>query len=277
MKSILKRTTSLAIVAGLAAVSWQSSAVGQQAQPPPRPPEMRETRQSFQQRLQEVMAGQLADASPDQAQPLTRFDLDFPGGTPGALAEAIEKASGKPLNLVIPIGAAKTPLPPLKMRGVTVPELFHALQMASQNTRSSSPVLYGRQSSSGANVLFYNFQTADESPGDSSVWYLSTQSQEEPKAVRFWQLAPYLEDYTVDDITTAIQTGYRMLGDSPPKINFHQDTRLLIAVDEQGKLGLIDAVLEQLATPKPLSPAERPRRQSGAPPAPTPVAPRTNP
>lgn len=126
-------------------------------------------------------------------------------------------------------------------------------------------------------MLFYNFQTGDKLPGDGSVWYLSTQSQEEPKAVRFWQLAPYLEDYTVDDITTAIQTGYRMLGDRPPNINFHQDTRLLIAVDEQGKLGLIDAVLEQLAAPKPLSPAERLRRQSGAPPAATPVAPRTNP
>ncbi|MHC1766566.1 MAG: hypothetical protein AB9869_20060 [Verrucomicrobiia bacterium] len=78
---------------------------------------MRETRQSFQQKLQEVVAAQQAEASPGQTQLLTRFDLDFPGGTPGALAEAIEKASGKPLNLVIPIGSAQTPLPPLKMRG----------------------------------------------------------------------------------------------------------------------------------------------------------------
>src|SRR5690242_14620396 len=64
---------------------------------------------------------------------LTRFDLDFAGGTPNDLVRAIEKATGKPLNIVIPTGAADVPLPPLKMRGITVAELFKALQAASQS------------------------------------------------------------------------------------------------------------------------------------------------
>jgi hypothetical protein len=264
MKFLLTRTIGLVAVAGLSAWALSPTAVGQQ--------NPGSTGQSdFQARLKEVV--QKASMPAPEAPPLTRFDLNFPGGTPEELAQAIEKASGKPLNLVIPLGAADTPLPPLKMRGVTVPELFNALQAASQNTSASIPRQYGARQASRLETIWYVFQTADKPPTDSSVWYFSSQRQEESKAARFWQLGPYLEDYTVDDITTAIQTGYKMLGDSPPAINFHQDTKLLIAVGEQGKLALIDAVLEQLAPKGP--PAGRPAvRQTGqAPnaPAPTPV------
>ena len=51
----------------------------------------------------------------------------------------------------------------------------------------------------------------------------------------------------MDDITTAIQTGWKMLGDKDtPTISFHKDTKLLIAVGEPGKLETIDAVLRAL-------------------------------
>src|SRR5438876_8556041 len=61
---------------------------------------------------------------------LAKFDLDFAGGTPRQLVEAIEKASGRPLNAVILDDDAHFQLPPLKMRSVAVPELFAALQAA---------------------------------------------------------------------------------------------------------------------------------------------------
>jgi hypothetical protein len=75
------------------------------------------------------------------------------------------------------------------------------------------------------------------------------------KACRFYLLSPYLErGLTVDDITTAIQTGWKMLGDSSttPSISFHKETKLLIAVGEPGKLEVIDAVLRALESPKPM-------------------------
>ena len=51
----------------------------------------------------------------------------------------------------------------------------------------------------------------------------------------------------MDDITTAIETGWKMLGEtSPPTISFHKDTKLLIAVGEPSKLETIDAVLKAL-------------------------------
>src|SRR5438874_13542991 len=68
--------------------------------------------------------------APDQN--LARFDLDFPGGTPRQLVEAIEKGSGRPLNAIISDEYAVFYLPPLKMRAVTAPELFDALRASSQ-------------------------------------------------------------------------------------------------------------------------------------------------
>src|SRR5690242_12519574 len=68
---------------------------------------------------------------------LTRFDLDFPGGTPADLVKAIEHAEGRPLNAIIPEDGAKVAIPPLKMSGVTAPELFEALTRASVKSVSA--------------------------------------------------------------------------------------------------------------------------------------------
>jgi hypothetical protein len=54
----------------------------------------------------------------------------------------------------------------------------------------------------------------------------------------------------VDDITTAIQTGWKMMGDKEtPEISFHKETKLLIAVGEPDQLGVIDDVLKALQPP----------------------------
>jgi hypothetical protein len=68
---------------------------------------------------------------------------------------------------------------------------------------------------------------------------------------RFYALGPYLDwGLSIDDITTAIKTGAKMLGDTnEPTISFHKDTRLLIAVGEPGKLDIIDSVLKALQPP----------------------------
>src|SRR6266550_8427784 len=72
---------------------------------------------------------------------LTKFDLDFRGGTPRQLATAIEKAMGRPLNVIVPDEFADIKLPALKMNGVDVSQLFQALEAASQKSEAyfSSP------------------------------------------------------------------------------------------------------------------------------------------
>src|SRR2546421_8468407 len=68
---------------------------------------------------------------PSRAEPppggLTRFDLDFLGGTPRELVAAIQKAMGRSLNAIVPDEFADVKLPALKMEHVNVPQLFDAL------------------------------------------------------------------------------------------------------------------------------------------------------
>ena len=180
------------------------------------------------------------------ARRLTKFDLDFSGGTPRELAVAIQKAMGRPLNVVVPVEYAAVKLPPLKMNGVDVAQLFRALQEAGQVVRTVPSGNSWQQIQSNV-----GFRTADGPPNqsDDTIWYFYVTGQAGlPKVSRFYLLTPYLEaGLTVDDITTAIQTGWKMRGDAtPPTLNFHKETKLLIAVGDYGGLDTIDAVLKAL-------------------------------
>ena len=188
---------------------------------------------------------------------LTRFNLNFSGGTPLMLTKAIEKATSKPLNVVIPPEHAEVKLPPLEMKNVDVQQLFEALQAASMKREAYvTGNAYGglptpAQSYQIANTA-YGFRTQGRVT-DESIWYFFAEKPvgpplSPPKASRFYSLAPYIErGLSVDDITTAIQTSWKMLGDKDtPNISFHKDTKLLIAVGEPGKLETIDAVLRAL-------------------------------
>ena len=173
----------------------------------------------------------------------TRFDLDFPGGTPGELAAAISKATGKHLNLIIPEAHQAAKIMPIKVVNVTVSEVFTAIAQASQR---QMPVVTGSRGE-GRNVQYQNialtFLPVSGEATDETVW--AFQSSEptaeaaatmarlsEPELVcEYFQLAPYLEAHTIEDITTAVETGWKMLGIEPmPKLSFHQETKLLIAV-----------------------------------------------
>lgn len=185
---------------------------------------------------------------------LTRFNLDFPGGTPTELVEAVEKATGKPLNVVIPEADADTKLPQLKMDNVDVARLFQALEQASVqqvlvNTGGYN-MMNGTPSYTQVNSS-YGFRTEGK-PTDNSVWYFKVSKPITPlaasKICRFYSLAPYLDrGFTVDDVTTAIQTGWKLAGETtPPTLNYHKETRLLMAYGEPDKLKAIDDVLKTL-------------------------------
>ena len=161
---------------------------------------------------------------------------------------AIEKSSGRPLNTVVPNRFASLKLPPLKMKGVDVAELFQALEAAS-NSHEQSP--------QGVFTDKFGFRTQGAA-SDSSIWYFFVDGPPSPPRVsRFYLLTPFLDrGLTVDDITTAIQTSWRMLGISaPPELSFHKDTQLLIGVGDQYQLQTIDDVLRALsARTPPVSP-----------------------
>ena len=176
---------------------------------------------------------------PDQPPALTKFNLDFPGGTPIELVAAIEKAIGKPLNAIIPKDDEGLRMPPLKMNDVVVPQLFAALEAAS---RTNSCVFYRtiwRRAIPNSTVVMVSKPT-DSPLTDASIWYFHAEKPVVPpvitckKSANFIHLPNYLDrGFTVDDITTAIQTGWKMAGEtSTPELSYHKETKLLIAFGE---------------------------------------------
>jgi hypothetical protein len=190
----------------------------------------------------------------DETAALQKFDLDFPGGSPRDLVSAIEKATGKPLNALVPKEDETLELPSMKFKAVTVPDLFDALKVASQKH------LYVN---GGHYISSYSFQT--QGHGEDAIWYFHYEKPPQPQRFcRFYQLAQDLENYSIQDITTAIQTGWKLLGiTSPPQLKFHPETKLLIGVGEMEQLATIDSVLQELRkAPKTREPA---RKKDGAP------------
>jgi hypothetical protein len=197
--------------------------------------------------------------SPSKDGELTKFDLDFPGGTARDLVAAIQTAWGKPLNAIVPDEHAETKLPALKMKQVTIPQLFAALQAATSKTIVYTTGTYygggnfGGYKSTQQYRASCGFKTVADKVTDDSIWYFYVDSPALPegssttrtKICRFYPLAPYINRHlSVDDITTAIETGWKMLGEGTPAVmKFHKDTKLLIAVGEPTALETIDAEL----------------------------------
>jgi len=203
----------------------------------------------------------LPTKAPADFPPEPRFDLDFQGGPPSELVKAIEKSARIPLNVIIPEEHQNTVIPRLKLSSVTVPEVFRALTLASEKRTNVITGWAGSQPQWQTYNLAYGFKTPDN-PSARSVWYFYSSAPaeipralaapfEEPKTCRFWLLEPYLGQLKVEDITTAIETGWKMLGKaSLPKMSFHKDTKLLIVVGTNQELNLVDDVLRQLTPSK---------------------------
>lgn len=192
---------------------------------------------------------------------MAKFDLDFSGGTPKDVVKAVEKATGKPLNAVIPDNCADLKIPAVSVKNVTTAELFAALKQVSKTTRRYCVInaTSGMEEERMERVSTYGFQT-EGIPHENSIWYFIKEGEDggpyiitSPPVCRFYQLSPYLEaGYKVEDVTTAIETGWKMLGITrTPEISYHKDTKVLIAVGDLDKLKTIDDLLKQLSTGKP--------------------------
>jgi hypothetical protein len=191
---------------------------------------------------------------------LTKFDLDFPGGTPKDLVKAVEKATGKPLNTVIPDDCADLKIPALSVKNITTAQLFGALTLGSKTTRRYDVInLFEWSGAYNERTSTYGFQT-EGVPNENSIWFFIKEGDDSgpykpvaPTVCKFYQLSPYLEaGYTVEDITTAVETAWKMLGVTKlPEISYHKDTKVLIAVGDADKVHLISDVLDQLSKGKP--------------------------
>lgn len=213
---------------------------------------------------------------PAAREPERKFNLDFPGGTPQQLVEAIEKATGEPLNAIIHEQDKDVVLPALKMRQVTVADLFTAMEQASRRTETQITGTYFSNFSGGTPHSQYT--TMETSAGFrkvGTVWIFTNKRAVPPPdtvlvKTRFYQLDPYLAGHTIEDITTAIQTAWKMMAEnkmsrnrnSATELKFHKETGLLIAVGDAAQVQVIDDVLNALRPDLAagLKPAEPPRK-----------------
>src|ERR1035437_8006188 len=120
---------------------------------------------------------------------LTKFNLDFPGGTPKELVAAIQKATSKPLNAIIQDEDADTKLPSLKMSDVNIAQLFQALE-----TASSKQV---RIDSVGGSYSYFNASCGFKTEGvvtDNSIWHFYVTKPPLPPN----QPAPALTKFNLD-------------------------------------------------------------------------------
>ena len=187
----------------------------------------------------EALNKEIAESAP-------KFDLDFPGGTPAELVTAIEKASGSPLNVIIPDEHAAVRLPPLRLSQVHTAQIFNAISEASKRL-----IISGSGNQRGTSEIRMLFLTKDPVASACSLWFFQIPGHVRSEPItRFFPLAYYLQSgLTVDDITTAIHTSWDMSGEAQtPSIKFHQETQLLIAVGQPEQLAVIGDVLEALKT-----------------------------
>lgn len=197
------------------------------------------------------------DRGPAPGEDLPKFDLDFPGGTVDGFVKEVQQALLKVdgdafLNVVIPTEYHRQSIPALKLRNVNVLQLFKTLEMASQRTidnpRAGMMNQYGTVMAPTTTAR-YGFQTSGPVTRES-IWYFyveKPQEKQEQKALRYFQLAPYLNQYTMDDIGRAIEGGWNMLEENEQtKLNFHKETKLLIAVGPPHQLETIAMVLRAL-------------------------------
>lgn len=224
--------------------------------------------------------------------PEKRFDLVFPGGHPRELIDLLSKARERAVNAIIPGELANTSLPPMRLKQVTLAQVFEALQAASRKTVVYTTGTYGGFPGSAPIRQYqqretsFGFKTAGNNYDEDAIWYFyrdqppESEEMQAPETVRFYQMARFLDTYKIDDITTAIQTGWKLGGQTElgmPQLSFHKETKLLIVRARPELLQVIDDVLKELD--KGLQPASAFRAQPipGGLPAPKAVPPPTLP
>jgi hypothetical protein len=170
-----------------------------------------------------MIAGMTWSASAAEGEPReATFDLKFPGGSPADLVEAIGKITVKP-NLLVAPSLEKLNLPPMELHAVDTKTVFNSLNA----------------------VLVYSDLAARLTLVDN-VWVL--QGPRDSRRSQVFYVGHLLAKYKIEDVTTAIQSAWKMAGKAPnADLKYHQDTQLLMALAETQQLQTITEVLGELS------------------------------
>jgi hypothetical protein len=158
------------------------------------------------------------------------FTVDFPGGTVTNLLAAIAK-TGASFNVVGEKADLMTEIPPFSVRNVTSEILAPALNQLF----SPRGLFLGNTSNYG-----------------DQIYLLTKKRPDQPSRTSFfnsYQLTPYLEQQSIDDIVDAIQTAWALdpaNKTASPQLKYHPATSLLFVYGSPEALGTAQQVISSL-------------------------------
>src|SRR6185436_21045190 len=69
------------------------------------------------------------------------------------------------------------------------------------------------------------------------------------RTVRVFNLRGVLDEYTIEDVTTAIKGAWDLMNSGEePTVKYHKDTKLLIVVGTPNQLAVVSQVITELST-----------------------------
>jgi hypothetical protein len=177
----------------------------------------------------------------DQGQTPWIFNVDFPGGSLDQLIKSISSANAAIFNVVGEKADLATTIPGFSLRNADSESLANALnQLIAPRglniSRAQGPSFVGpRGPASG--------------PANSSIYVLSRRSAIDRPAFDSFQLAPFLEKQTIDDIVTAIRTLWELNPANRPEalqLKFHPPTKLLLVSGTPEAIAVASKVISRL-------------------------------
>ncbi len=151
--------------------------------------------------------------------PKPTFDLAFGGGAIELLVETIEKASGRPLNILVPANQPVR-IPPFRLKGVDEDTLFAALSALRLDDGNV------RLTRAGA------------------AWVI--QVAPDNRLCSTFYVGHLLKKFKVEDISTAIRTTWEMGRERGGELKFHPETGLLFVLADRGQIATVTSVLSEI-------------------------------
>jgi len=183
-----------------------------------------------------------------------RFEVHFKGGKPAELVEALARSARIRPNVIIQPDCQDIDISPFDLHDVTVGEVFVALNMLSSFSNTTARNGSWQPSSSGGGEIWLLTRQvpAQQNPFQqrmATVMGSNPGSMQPPRVCRVFNLSRYLDQFTVEDITTAVQGAWELLNrDEKPTIKYHKDTKLLIVAGEESQLLVVSDVLRELTS-----------------------------
>jgi hypothetical protein len=177
-----------------------------------------------------------------------RMEIEFKGGKPEALLAEMESFGHKP-NVIIHPEARNISIPPFSLRGVTPSQIFNALNMLEPG---QGPVWQSVINEDGEIWTLMPPPRMPQAIDPLTGLPIQPDQPAKPlrsknKQCRVYNLTPVLEEYTVEDLTTAIKGAWELMNvTEEPAIKYHKDTKLLIVFGEQNELYIVDQVINEL-------------------------------